>query len=108
MDSENILDISRNALRPSGYQCEWGASGISDAHCKITLVSWTAYLKVCSDIFFAMNFGVILCPIIFWDLLFTSFLLKGLHIVCLIIFELFQFIFSSIIMMSHRLIVHVD
>jgi hypothetical protein len=102
MDSENILDILRNALRPAGYQCEWGASGTSDAQCKITLVSWTAYLKVCSDISFALNFGfILLCPIIFWNLLFTSFSVKGLHIVCLVTFEPFQFIFFSIFVMSH-------
>ncbi|KAF8159799.1 hypothetical protein B0H34DRAFT_704880 [Crassisporium funariophilum] len=46
LKQENIIEIARNTLKPSGWRCEW-VSGVSNSQnvCGIVLGCWSAYLK---------------------------------------------------------------
>lgn len=42
----NIVEIAKDVLRPSGWNCEWNVSSPQKpSPCKITLSSWDGYLK---------------------------------------------------------------
>jgi len=48
LSPENVAEIARNTLKPSGWKCEWiisSSSKHSPAACSIVLGSWNAYLK---------------------------------------------------------------
>ena len=72
---ENILDIARNSMQPTGWKCEWGtATGSTSAtDCKVVLVSWNAYLKVIISTFFEeASTQWITYPRPLWELFFYS------------------------------------
>ena len=57
LSPENVAEIARNTLKPSGWKCEWiisSTSNHSPAACSIVLGSWNAYLKV--DLSFPFTF----------------------------------------------------
>jgi hypothetical protein len=58
LSPENVAEIARNTLKPSGWKCEWiisSSSKHSPAACSIVLGSWNAYLKV-DSLFTFINF----------------------------------------------------
>jgi len=55
----NILEIAKDVVRPSGWNCEWNVSSPQKpSPCKITLSSWDSYMKVCVSPFFCSYFSM--------------------------------------------------
>ena len=60
LSPENVAEIARNTLKPSGWKCEWiisSSSKLPPAACSIVLGSWNAYLKVDSSFPFIIFFS---------------------------------------------------
>ena len=53
LSPENVVEISKNTLKPSGWKCEWIVSSTNThSSCSIVLGSWNAYFKVSLFILF--------------------------------------------------------